>query len=145
MLSKGELTDLVWQLVHLELLVRASGEYPILMLSERGVAVMRGDGEVSLIAPPRRPVRGAAGEEKSWEGVSRDLFDRLRSLRRELARARGVPAYVVFGDASLREMARVRPLTPEQMLEVKGVGDRKLAEYGEAFLIAIGAWQVENG
>jgi ATP-dependent DNA helicase RecQ len=144
-LSKGELTDLVWQLVHLELLVRASGEYPILMLSERGVAVMRGDGEISLIAPPRRPVRGAAGEEKSWEGVSRDLFDRLRSLRRELARARGVPAYVVFGDASLREMARVRPSTPEQMLEVKGVGDRKLAEYGEAFLIAIGAWQVENG
>jgi ATP-dependent DNA helicase RecQ len=144
-LSKGELTDLVWQLVHLELLVRASGEYPILMLSERGVAVMRGEGDVSLIAPPRRPVRGAAGEAQSWEGVDRGLFDRLRSLRRQLAVERGVPAYVVFGDASLREMARIRPSSREQLLEVKGVGDRKLAEYGGAFLGAIGAWQVENG
>ncbi|MDP6311054.1 MAG: DNA helicase RecQ [Phycisphaerales bacterium] len=144
-LSKGELTDLVWQLVHLELLVRATGEYPILLLTKQGVEVMRGEGEVALIAPPKRPVRGAAGEEKSWEGVNRDLFDRLRLLRRELARTRGVPAYVVFGDASLREMARMQPSTPEQMLEVKGVGDRKLAEYGEAFLEAIGGWKAENG
>jgi ATP-dependent DNA helicase RecQ len=143
--SKGELTDLIWQLVHLDLLVRAEGEYPILLLSERGVEAMRGEHEVSLIAPPKRPVRGAAGEEKSWEGVDRDLFDRLRVLRRELARSRGVPAYVVFGDASLREMASTQPKTPEQMLEIKGVGDRKLAEYGEAFLEAIGAWRAEMG
>ena len=142
--SKGELTDLIWQLVHLELLVRDTGEYPILLLTDRGVAAMRGEHEVSLISPPKRPVRGAAGEEKSWEGVDRGLFDRLRSLRRELARSRGVPAYVVFGDASLREMASVQPSTQAQLLEVKGVGDRKLAEYGDAFLEVIGAWRAEN-
>jgi ATP-dependent DNA helicase RecQ len=142
--SKGELADLVWQLIHLDLLVRASGEYPTLQLTEQGLAVMKGGGDVSLIAPPRRPVRGAAGEEQSWEGVDRNLFDRLRSLRRRLAGERGVPAYVVFGDSSLREMARIQPATSEQLLEVKGVGDRKLAEYGDAFLGAIGAWRAEN-
>ncbi|MDP7087958.1 MAG: HRDC domain-containing protein, partial [Phycisphaerales bacterium] len=115
------------------------------LLTKHVVLVLGGAGVVAHIAPPKRPVRGAAGEEKSWEGVNRDLFDRLRLLRRELARTRGVPAYVVFGDASLREMARMQPSTPEQMLEVKGVGDRKLAEYGEAFLEAIGGWKAENG
>lgn len=143
--SKGELTDLVWQLVHLDLLARASGEYPTLQLTEQGLAVMKGEGEVSLISPPRRPVRGAAGEEQSWEGVDRGLFDRLRSLRRRLAGERGVPAYVVFGDSSLRHMAQIQPATSEQLLEVKGVGDRKLAEYGEAFLEAIEVWRTENG
>jgi ATP-dependent DNA helicase RecQ len=140
-LSKGELTDLVWQLVHLDLLRRTAGEYPVLCLTERGGEVMRGEREVALVAPPKRPIRGAAGEEASWEGVDRDLFDHLRTLRRRLASERGVPAYVVFGDASLREMARLRPHSTDALLEVKGVGDRKLAEYGDAFLEAIAAWQ----
>ncbi|MCP4757853.1 MAG: DNA helicase RecQ [Planctomycetes bacterium] len=139
-LSKGELTDLVWQLVHLELLRRSAGEYPVLHLTETGVELMRGHAEVTLIAPPKRPVRGAAGEKASWEGVDRDLFEHLRQLRRTLATERGVPAYVVFGDASLRDMAARRPDSAEAMLEIKGVGDRKLAEYGEAFLAAIAAW-----
>lgn len=139
-LSKGELTDLVWQLVHLDLLMRTAGEYPVLCLTQAGGEVMRGDREVSLLAPPKRPVRAAAGEQESWEGVDRDLFDHLRGLRRTLASERGVPAYVVFGDASLREMARLRPASSEALLEVKGVGDRKLEEYGEAFLGAIAAW-----
>ena len=73
--------------------------------------------------------------------MDRDLFDHLRGLRRTLASERGVPAYVVFGDASLRDMARLRPASSEALLEVKGVGDRKLAEYGEAFLGAIAAWR----
>ncbi|MBT5657718.1 MAG: hypothetical protein HOI89_08060, partial [Phycisphaerae bacterium] len=67
------------------------------------------------------------------------------SLRRRLAGERGVPAYVVFGDSSLRHMAQIQPATSEQLLEVKGVGDRKLAEYGEAFLEAIEVWRTENG
>jgi ATP-dependent DNA helicase RecQ len=138
--SKGELTELVWQLVHLEFLRRSSGEYPVLHLTESGVALMRGDVEVALMAPPKRPVRGAAGEEASWEGVDRGLFEHLRQLRRAMAVERGVPAFVVFGDASLRDMAARRPSSAEAMLEIKGVGDRKLAEYGAAFLEAIAAW-----
>jgi len=69
--------------------------------------------------------------------VDRDLFEQLRALRTEKAAERGVPAYVVFGDTSLRDMARRRPSTREGFLEVRGVGDKKCAEYGEAFLAVI--------
>ena len=64
------------------------------------------------------------------------LFERLRVLRRQLAAQRGVPAYVVFSDRSLQDMASRRPLTREQFLSVHGVGHRKLEEYGELFLAA---------
>ena len=102
---------------------------------------MLGHRPVDLVAPPKRPVRGAVGEAASWEGVDRELFEALRGLRRSMAAARGVPAYVVFGDATLREMARLRPSDSRAMLEVKGVGDRKLEEYGEAFLEVIVDWE----
>jgi ATP-dependent DNA helicase RecQ len=65
------------------------------------------------------------------------LFDRLRALRKEIARERGVPPYVVFSDATLLEMASVRPRSPEQMLSVSGVGPTKLEHYGERFLKAL--------
>lgn len=63
-----------------------------------------------------------------------ELFARLRALRKELADAQGVPPYVVFSDATLRGMVRRRPTTPEQLLDVTGVGNVKLERYGKAFL-----------
>ena len=65
------------------------------------------------------------------------LFDRLRALRKEIARERGVPPYVVFSDATLLEMASVRPRNSAQMLSVSGVGPTKLEHYGERFLKAL--------
>ena len=76
-------------------------------------------------------------EAESWEGVDRGLFDRLRALRLEIARSRGVPPYVIFHDATLRDMARLRPATLEELLAVKGVGARKADELGALFLSAI--------
>jgi ATP-dependent DNA helicase RecQ len=64
------------------------------------------------------------------------LFEALRGLRREIAAARGIPPYLVFSDATLREMAARRPRTLEELRTVKGVGDRKLVEFGAAFLAA---------
>ncbi len=142
--SKGELTDLVWQLVHLDHLRRVGDDYPVLVISDSGMAVMRGERPVDLVAPPKRPVRGAAGEAASWEGVDRGLFEHLRVVRRRVAAEHGVPAYVVFGDASLREMAAMRPQTPADLLEVKGVGDRKLAAFGVVFLEAMTNWDEGN-
>ena len=63
-----------------------------------------------------------------------ELFARLRSLRKRLASERGIPAYMVFSDATLRSMVRMRPQNEEEMLEVPGVGAKKLATYGEEFL-----------
>jgi superfamily II DNA helicase RecQ len=68
------------------------------------------------------------------------LFERLRRLRKELAAERNLPAYVVFHDAALREMAERRPTSRGQMLEIRGVGSRKLDEYGDVFLAEIAAF-----
>jgi ATP-dependent DNA helicase RecQ len=65
------------------------------------------------------------------------LFDRLRALRKDIARERGVPPYVVFSDATLLEMASTRPRTNAQMLGISGVGPTKLEHYGERFLKAL--------
>jgi ATP-dependent DNA helicase RecQ len=137
-LPKKEVTGIVFQLVDQGLLERTAGEYPRLVLNEASWAVLRGEREVRLMPTARRKKVGRTKVElESWDGVDRDLFEDLRELRREIADARGVPAYVVFGDATLRELARHRPRTPEEMLEVHGVGEKKLADHGEAFLARI--------
>ena len=69
--------------------------------------------------------------------MDRELFERLRGVRLEIARSRGVPPYVIFHDATLREMARLRPSTIDGLLQVKGVGARKADELGDAMLAAI--------
>ncbi len=65
------------------------------------------------------------------------LFEELRALRRQIAEREGVPAYVIFHDATLREMAAQRPSTAAELLEVSGVGERKLEKYGEEFLALV--------
>ena len=73
-------------------------------------------------------------ETDAWEGVDRELFAALRKLRREQAEERGIPTYIVFSDAALREMARRRPSTLEAFRTIRGVGEKKLEDYGEVFV-----------
>ncbi len=67
------------------------------------------------------------------------MFERLRSLRKRLADEADIPPYVVFSNATLRDMCEKMPSTPEELLEVKGVGEKKLEQFGEAFLAEINA------
>ena len=85
--------------------------------------------------------RAPTAADDSWEGVDRGLYEHLRQVRRSLAGERGVPAYVIFGDRSLRELARVRPTDLGSMSAIHGVGSRKLADLGETFLEAIAAYE----
>ena len=71
------------------------------------------------------------------------LFERLRALRRELATEQEVPPYVIFHDRTLAAMAQFRPGTSEEFLQLSGVGESKLAKYGEAFLAEIRAAEIE--
>ena len=118
-----------------------TGEYNVLMVTESGRSLLRGDVTPRLLKPAARAAkaRKSRAHDDSWEGVDRALFERLRELRRQLADEKSVPAYVVFGDASLRDMARKKPGTPEEFLDVHGVGQKKAADYGELFLAAIGS------
>ena len=131
------LTNLVYQLVDQDVLVRSEGDRPVLRLNDRSLAVLRGDETVRLVEPRAGPVRSTRAQEDSWEGVDRVLFECLRELRRTIARERDVPPYVVFGDQALRSMARMRPGRLETMREVKGVGEKKLADLGPVFVDAV--------
>jgi ATP-dependent DNA helicase RecQ len=97
-------------------------------------AILKGEASVPLIVPPERS-RRARKDRQEWPDDP--MFEALRGVRRELAKAQGVPPYVIFHDATLRELAAARPRTLREMGEVGGVGQRKLEAYGQAFLDAI--------
>ncbi len=88
---------------------------------------------------PAAPTRRRPAPEIFAEPATADeaLFQRLRALRRKLADARGVPAYLIFSDAALLEMAAARPQSSAELLEISGVGPKKLALYGDDFLAAL--------
>ncbi len=111
------------------------GEYNVLSITERGWRTLRGEETPRLLKPAEAPRKRVA--EDSWDGVDRGLFDTLRALRRKTAQARSVPAYIVFGDASLRDMARRRPASVETFLDVSGVGQAKARQYGDEFVATI--------
>ena len=88
--------------------------------------------------------RSGSGVEPSWEGVDRGLFDVLRKLRSEMALARSVPAYVIFGDEPLRDFARFRPTTVERFAKIRGVGEQKKQDFADTFMVAIRDYCTQN-
>jgi ATP-dependent DNA helicase RecQ len=148
--KKAQVRAWIDQLLAHGLLARTDDEYPTITLTEQGRAVLRGEGRAPALssagavrataADSREPAASAArpapaaGDPTAYDRV---LFEALRELRRRIADERGVPPYLIFSDASLRDMARLRPRTPAEFLEVKGVGEWKAAEFGARFLAAI--------
>jgi ATP-dependent DNA helicase RecQ len=142
--AEPDLKDWIYQLISQgvltqELVTGYGGKsFPVIKLNKLSMDVLRKEKIVKLMQPVRRKkgekAKASSADLNSWEGVDRDLFERLRSLRQQLARERRVPPYVIFSDASLREMARVRPRDLLSMRRIHGVGDVKLRDYGEMFL-----------
>ena len=147
--SKRAVRDWTEQLVG-QGCIRKAGEFNVLKVTEKGWDVLKGMETPHLLKPPKKPEKtpkprkASKAERISWEGVDRALFEQLRTLRRRLADKKRVPAYVVFSDAALRDMARRKPSTPEEFLEVSGVGEVKCEQYGPAFLSAIKAYGIEQ-
>ncbi|MHC4320334.1 MAG: RQC domain-containing protein, partial [Planctomycetota bacterium] len=136
-MSERKVTSLVYQLADQGLLERTEGDRPVVQLNQESARVLRGERPVQLVDPEQGTVRRARAADESWEGVDRGLFEHLRALRRRLAAERGVPAYVIFGDATLRELARARPTALGAMAGLRGVGVKKLADLGPVFTEAI--------
>ena len=128
--------DWIEQLVSQGFLVK-EGEYNLLRVTPAGHRLLSGQVVPRLLRPAKSAVTAkarAARDVDAWEGVDRGLFEELRRLRHEQAAAQDVPAYIIFSDASLRELARRRPSTLNAFRQVPGVGDKKLADYGQAFV-----------
>jgi len=130
---------LIRQLIHLGYVRQDIAQYSILALSESSHPVLK--GEKTLLLPKPRIRERSTAKARQKRVVSSDydtaLFDILRKLRKQLADEQRVPPYVVFGDATLVEMASLRPLDSFSFLSINGVGERKLDRYGSAFLNAI--------
>ncbi|MGC8625486.1 MAG: RecQ family ATP-dependent DNA helicase, partial [Phycisphaerae bacterium] len=138
--AKADLRNFVYQLVgqgvlvQENLILREGRMASILKLNQASVAVMKGQRQVRLI----QLVQNSAAEsgksqtrEISWQGVEHALFDALRVLRRDIAAQRGVAPYVILSDATLRELARVRPTTLSALRLIYGIGEAKLKSLGD--------------
>ena len=142
----AEVRGYIEQLVASGLLRQTDEAMPVLVLTPDGVALLKDSAarpDLKLARQRRpskdKPARRSRPEAESWQDVDRELFDRLRALRLEIARSRGVPPYVIFHDTTLRDMARLKPRTVAELHGVYGVGARKAEELGEMFLRAIQA------
>jgi ATP-dependent DNA helicase RecQ len=112
-----------------------TNEHGGLMFGPEAKAYLKGDHSLALVVPPKRDRRTKrAGDPNP---IGDPLFEALRVKRRELAAEVGVPPYVIFHDATLREMAQIRPKSLRDMALVSGVGARKLEAYGAAFVSVI--------
>ncbi len=128
------------------ILVLSPGQYPVLRLGGRAEAVMEGGVSLRMrTVKETRPALARRTTAAELDGPAAELFGRLRALRASLARRQGVPAYVVFTDKTLRELALARPATMAQFRAVSGVGTAKAERYGEAFLAEIAAFETPWG
>jgi ATP-dependent DNA helicase RecQ len=144
-MAKEDVQRLVYQLVDQGLLERTAGDRPVLNVTAQGRQLARGDSEVTLRVPPKPVAAASRSKDDGWNGVDKGLFDELRDLRRQIADERCVPPFVVFSDAVLRDMARLRPASVDAMASIKGIGERKLADLGQRFVDAIRMYCRENG
>jgi ATP-dependent DNA helicase RecQ len=144
--SQRDISDWIGQLAGLGLVDQKGNEYPILKLNAASWEVMKDQRDVRLRHVPheggdsgrsRDGGRMSKTEAASWEGVDRDLFDFLRKVRLDLATARGVPPYLIFGDATLRELARVRPSSVDKLSTIYGIGEAKFGDFGQTFFDAL--------
>jgi ATP-dependent DNA helicase RecQ len=138
--SKRVVRDWVEQLVAQGCIDKV-GEYNVLKVTESGRLVLKGEETPRLLKPAEKKARKAKAAVTGWQGVDEGLFEVLRKLRRRLAEEKHVPAFVVFSDAALRDMARLKPVTTEDFLEVNGVGEKKCEQYAQVFLHAIAGYR----
>ena len=145
-----ELREIIEQLEAHGLVVQGEGDYPTLALGPKGRQFLRERERISLLRPEgeadvAETATLRSGASRREFEFDRGLFEELRALRRRLAEVRSVPAFVVFGDVSLRHMAADLPGSMEEFSRIPGVGEVKLAEYGPEFLEVIRSYAEANG
>jgi ATP-dependent DNA helicase RecQ len=132
--SRPEWKAIARQLIRLRYISMAAEKFNVVSLTPEGLAVLKQRKPIQLArlitAPPTAARTRRAGEISCDEA----LFERLRELRKRLADDRDVPAYIVFSDVSLRQMARDYPQTDREFARIAGVGEKKAREYGDAFM-----------
>ncbi len=137
--ERTEIRSYIETLLRKGYLIRSTGDYPTLSTTAKANAVLRGEERVLWRHPAPEPE--AASKQKApvrkEKTPDSGLYEELRALRTELARKAHLPAYMIFSDATLIDMAEKRPQSMEAFLDVSGVGTKKAETYGEAFLAVL--------
>ena len=140
-LSRDEWSDIANQLVQLNHASLDEGKFQTIGVTPSGLAFLRSKETLMLQRRPAREGEDSARVARAGAvACDEGLFESLRNLRKELADEKGVPPYVIFGDRTLRHIARSYPQSAESFLEVPGVGNQKLIDYGSAFMSAVKEW-----
>ncbi len=142
-MSKHDVRELIEQLVSLGALARTE-DYHVLRVTPKGRQILKGEETPALMRVAKKTATRVAGEDRSWEDVDRSLFEELRQWRLEQSAARKVPAYVIFSDMTLRELARWKPIERPALEQISGFGRKKTLEYGSAILQLIREYSDEH-
>lgn len=134
--SKEYWQSVIRQLIHLGLVQQVMNQFhSVLQLTENARPILRGEQPLQLATPRISSIMTAQTAQKSAvQNYDKDLFARLRFLRKQIADKENIPPYIVFNDATLQEMAQYQPTTKREMLQINGVGATKLERFGQAFL-----------
>jgi ATP-dependent DNA helicase RecQ len=135
-LSVNEWRDVARALLHQGLMTQSQDGYAVLSLNEASWQVLRGERVVQA-GESIKPARGRKVAKPAATGGNDALFEALRTLRKHLADEAGMPPYIIFNDASLRDMVQRQPTTLEDFATIAGVGQAKLARYGKQFVALI--------
>ena len=139
--SVQEWRAVVRTLLHQGLLAETQDGYPVLVLNEESWRVLKGEHSVRVArAVPRTSSARQRRDSATGVALGREdsaLFEQLRALRKQLADEQGLPPYVIFHDATLRQMAQERPATLHDFARIRGIGEAKLSRYGARFIEAI--------
>lgn len=143
--STSRIFDIVQFLLEKELISQAGSEYPVLAINAQSLEFIR-DKQPLIMQLPKEKVaeKPASTTAIDLSDISTVLFDRLKVLRRGLAEDANVPAYIVFSDATLRDMCRKLPRSSDEFLSVAGVGQKKLELYGKAFIDLIAEYCADS-
>jgi ATP-dependent DNA helicase RecQ len=142
-LDLNEWRDVARALLHQGLMTQSQDGYAVVTLNEASWQVLRGERAVQ-VGESVKPARVRKGAKPVATGGDDALFEALRTLRKRLADEAGMPPYIVFNDASLRDMAQRQPRSLEEFATILGVGQAKLARYGEQFVELIRSRQIQN-
>ena len=132
--SQGYWVSVIRQLIHLGLIKQNIVNNSALQLTEEARPVLRSEVKLELATPRLTFSASAYSQKQTTARYDKDLFARLRFLRKQIADKENIPPYVVFNDATLEEMAQFTPTTKAEMLDINGVGERKLERFGDAFM-----------
>ena len=136
--SKSELMDIMGHLIYLRYIQVVGDDYPIIKLTQEAWKVLKSEVEVSM--PVFEKVKASKKKVKKLAHnlpTDDSLFDQLRHKRKDISARLNVPAYIIFHDKTLQEMAAIKPRSMDELLSVSGVGAKKAEQYGQEFLKVI--------